>query len=128
MHTKKYFSNITRIILCHLSCYNLAESWMTSKSKLDPKTPLNFVSTADIIGGNSGSPTVNKQGEVVGIIFDGNIESLLNNFAYTDAQARAVSVDSRGIQEALRKIYGALALADELMGTKGETAKAGNGK
>ena len=104
--------------------YNLAETWMTSKSKLDLKTPLNFVSTADIIGGNSGSPTVNKQGEVVGIIFDGNIESLPGNFAYSDVQSRAVSVDSRGIKEALRKIYGATALADELAGAKGEAAKA----
>jgi hypothetical protein len=98
--------------------YNLPESWNQSKSKLDPKTPFNFVSTADIIGGNSGSPTVNKNGEVVGIIFDGNIQSLPWNFAFSDAQGRAVSVDSRGIQEALRKIYGATALADELMGTK----------
>jgi len=105
--------------------YNLPESWMKSKAKLDLKTPLNFVSTADIIGGNSGSPTVNAKGEVVGIIFDGNIESLPWNFAYSDAQGRAVSVDSRGIQEALRKIYGATALADELMGGKAAGATAG---
>ena len=100
------------------SPYNLPESWMKAKAKLDLKTPLNFVSTADIIGGNSGSPTVNKKGEVVGIIFDGNIESLPWNFAYSDVQGRAVSVDSRGIQEALRKIYGATPLADELAGRK----------
>ena len=106
--------------------YQLPGSWMQPKSKLDLKTPLNFVSTADIIGGNSGSPTVNRKGEVVGIIFDGNIPSLPWNFAYSDAQGRAVSVDSRGIQEALRKIYGASALADELMGTTAEGAKAGN--
>jgi Peptidase S46 len=106
--------------------YKLPESWMQSKFKLDLKTPLNFVSTADIIGGNSGSPTVNKQGEVVGIIFDGNIQSLPWNFAYSDEQGRAVSVDSRGIQEALRKIYGASALAEELMGTKAEGAKTVN--
>jgi hypothetical protein len=105
--------------------YNLPDSWMKSKAKLELKTPLNFVSTPDIIGGNSGSPTVNKKGEVVGIIFDGNIQSLPWNFAYNDAQARAVSVDVRGIQEALRKIYGATALADELMGTKAEAAKTG---
>jgi hypothetical protein len=107
------------------SPYNLPESWMKSKDKLNLKTPLNFVSTADIIGGNSGSPTVNKEGEVVGIIFDGNIESLPWNFAYSDTQGRAVSVDSRGIQEALRKIYGATALADELVSKKAKEAKAG---
>ena len=107
------------------SPYNLPESWTKSKANLDLKTPLNFVSTADIIGGNSGSPTVNKKGEVVGIIFDGNIESLPWNFAFSEVQGRAVSVDSRGIQEALRKIYGATALADELLGTKAEGAKAG---
>jgi hypothetical protein len=105
--------------------FNLPESWMNSKSKVDLKTPLNFVSTADIIGGNSGSPTVNKEGEVVGIIFDGNIESLPWNFAYSDVQGRAISVDSRGIQEALRHIYGASALADELMGSLKEGATAG---
>jgi len=105
--------------------YNLPESWIKSKAKLDLKTPLNFVSTADIIGGNSGSPTVNKEGEVVGIIFDGNIQSLTWNFAYSDTQGRAVSVDSRGIQEGLRRIYGATALADELQGAKAQAARAG---
>jgi hypothetical protein len=102
--------------------YSLPESWIKLKSTLDLKTPFNFVSTADIIGGNSGSPTVNRKGEVVGIIFDGNIQSLAWNFAYSDAQGRAVSVDSRAIQEALRKIYGATALADELMGKKAAAA------
>lgn len=105
--------------------YDLPESWLKSKPNLNLKTPLNFVSTADIIGGNSGSPTVNKKGEVVGIIFDGDIQSLPWNFAYSDVQGRAVSVDSRGIREALRNIYGATALANELMGTKAEDAKAG---
>jgi hypothetical protein len=104
--------------------YTLPASWINSKPKLDLKTPLNFVSTADIIGGNSGSPTVNTKGEVVGIIFDGNIQSLPWNFAYSDVQGRAVSVDSRGIQEALRKVYGAGALANELMESKPEGAKA----
>ncbi|MBV8891777.1 MAG: S46 family peptidase [Acidobacteria bacterium] len=97
--------------------YELPESWMRAKSSLNLDTPLNFVSTADIIGGNSGSPTVNKAAEVVGIIFDGNIQSLVLNFAYTDVQARAVHVDSRAIIEALRKIYGANPLADELTQT-----------
>ncbi|MGA9307085.1 MAG: S46 family peptidase [Candidatus Sulfotelmatobacter sp.] len=104
--------------------YNLAESWVRMKSNLDLKTPLNFVSTPDIIGGNSGSPMVNKEGEVVGIVFDGNIESLPWNFAYSDVQGRGVSVDSRGIQEALRKIYGAAALADELLGARRDAAAA----
>jgi hypothetical protein len=98
--------------------YNLAESWMKMKSKLTLSTPLNNVSTADIIGGNSGSPMVNKAGEVVGIIFDGNIQSLVWNFFFDERQGRAVQVDSRGIIEALRKIYGAGALADELTGVK----------
>jgi hypothetical protein len=98
--------------------YDLAASWPKMKSKLNLETPLNCVSTADIIGGNSGSPTVNKAGELVGIIFDGNIQSLVLNFYYDDRQARAVQVDSRGILEALRKIYGADALVNELTGTK----------
>ncbi|MGC2421000.1 MAG: S46 family peptidase [Candidatus Acidiferrales bacterium] len=96
--------------------YQLPESWMTHKSQLALDTPLNFVSTADIIGGNSGSATVNRAGEVVGIIFDGNIESLPWDYVYSDEQGRAVSVDVRGIIEALRNIYGATALADELTG------------
>ncbi len=103
--------------------YQLPESWMKGKSSLDLATPLNYVSTADIIGGNSGSPTVNRKAEVVGIIFDGNIQSLAWNFVYDDKQARAVHVDSRGIVEALRKIYGATGLADELTG--GKSAGAG---
>jgi hypothetical protein len=98
--------------------FNLAASWPKMKAKLNLQTPLNYVSTADIIGGNSGSPTVNKAGEVVGIIFDGNIQSLVLDFYYDDRQARAVSVDSRGIIEALRNIYGADALVNELTGTK----------
>jgi len=102
--------------------YNLSDSWMKMKSKLNLSTPLNYVSTADIIGGNSGSPTVNKSGEVVGIIFDGNIQSLVWNFFFDDRQGRAVHVDSRGIIEALRKIYDAGALADELTGASGAAA------
>ena len=96
--------------------YELPSSWLKAKSSLDLKTPFDSVSTPDIIGGNSGSPVINKNAEVVGIIFDGNIESLPWNFVYDDVVGRSVATDSRAIMEALRKIYRADALVDELSG------------
>ena len=94
--------------------YRLPESWKKAESKLSKTTPFNFVSTADIIGGNSGSPVVNKAGELVGLIFDGNVQSLSGNYVYTDKQARSVSVHSSAIREALQVVYGADNIVKEL--------------
>ena len=94
--------------------FALPESWISAQNKLSAGTPFNFISTADIIGGNSGSPVVNKAGEVVGIIFDGNIQSLVLDYAFSDEQARAVSVHSAGIMEALKTVYNASRVVDEL--------------
>jgi len=96
--------------------FELPQRWVDRQSRLNPKTPFNFVCTADIIGGNSGSPVINTKGEVVGLIFDGNIQSLVWDFLYTDTQERAVSVNSQAIVEALRQVYDAAPLADEIVG------------
>jgi hypothetical protein len=98
--------------------FQLPAIWNERKDRLNLSTPFDFVSTADIIGGNSGSPVVNREGDLVGIIFDGNIESLVLDYIYTDQQARAVAVHSAGILEALRKVYAADRLVDELTGRK----------
>ena len=100
------------------SPFDLPQRWIDKKANLNLATHFNFVSDADIIGGNSGSPVVNKANEFVGIIFDGNIQSLVLDCIYTDKQARAVSVDSAAIIEALRNVYGASGLADELESAK----------
>ena len=94
--------------------FALPKSYMDAKEKIDLDTQLNFVCTADIIGGNSGSPVVNRNGELVGLIFDGNIQSLTSDYVYSDDQARAVSVSGVGILEALRSIYGAQDLANQI--------------
>jgi hypothetical protein len=94
--------------------FDLPPRWEKRKSHLSLKTPLDFVSTCDIIGGNSGSPVVNRAGELVGIIFDGNLQSLVLDYIYTDREGRAVAVQSPAIGEALKKIYGAHRVLDEL--------------
>jgi hypothetical protein len=100
----------------HKPPYRIVDSWMKARAAVNPTTPYNFVSTNDIVGGNSGSPAINAKGELVGLIFDGNIQSLPGYFIYDGAVNRAVSVDSRGMLEALRTVYKANWIADELIG------------
>ncbi|MDQ6926400.1 MAG: S46 family peptidase, partial [Candidatus Eremiobacteraeota bacterium] len=95
--------------------YALPKSWLDARSTVKADTPLDFVMTADIIGGNSGSPVIDAKGRVVGLIFDGNIESLGGDYGYDIRQNRAVAVDSRGLLEALRAIYHADRVAGELV-------------
>lgn len=92
----------------------LPPRWVEQKSKVNQATPFNFVTTNDIVGGNSGSPTINKNRELVGLIFDGNIQSLVGNFDYDESVNRAISVDSRGMLEVLRNVFGANEIVEEL--------------
>jgi hypothetical protein len=94
--------------------FQIPARFAAAKDKLNPNTPFNFISTCDIIGGNSGSPVIDRAGDVIGLIFDGNIQSLILDIAYTSEQARAVAVDTRAIIESMRKVYDCGALADEI--------------
>ncbi|MGZ5488030.1 MAG: S46 family peptidase [Candidatus Aminicenantales bacterium] len=98
--------------------YELPARFITKKPAVSLATPVDFVSTADSIGGNSGSPLVNRKGEFVGVLFDGNIQSLPTRFVYDDAISRSVMVHGQGIIEALLKIYDAKPLVDEILGRK----------
>lgn len=102
--------------------FDLPKSWIANKSKVSMSTPFNFVATADIIGGNSGSPVVNRNNEFVGIVFDMNLPSLVYNFAWKEEDTRTVAVHSKGILESLRNVYGATGLVSELLGPNTNSA------
>ncbi len=96
------------------SPFDLPATWVAKQRQLALGTPLNFVSTLDIIGGSSGSPVVDRDGALVGLIFDGNLEALAGRYVYTDDKARAIAVDARAIVEALTNVYGVRHLVDEM--------------
>ena len=103
--------------------FALPASWLAAKSRLDLQTPMNFVTTNDIIGGNSGSPMVDRHGEIVGLVFDGNIHSLGGDYGFDEAVNRTVAVHSAALIEALDKVYGAGRLVAEIAAAKGRPAK-----
>ena len=117
-HTVAPFTKIAGAFERHTGAdpYALPKSWLQAKSKLNLETPFNFITTNDIIGGNSGSPMVNAKGEVVGLIFDGNIQSLGGDYGFDESVNRAVAVHSSALLEALDKIYGAKRVVEELHG------------
>jgi S1-C subfamily serine protease len=94
----------------------LPSRYKEGRDKLDLSTPLDFVTTNDIIGGNSGSPVVNRAGEIVGLVFDGNIESLVGDFVYEGETNRTVAVHTAAMTEVLQKLYTTPALVKELLG------------
>jgi hypothetical protein len=94
--------------------FTLPQLWVQGRDRLAPGTPFNFVATTDIVGGNSGSPVLNRRGELVGLVFDGNLASLAIGFAYEDTTARAVHVAAPIMLESLQAIYGASALVAEI--------------
>jgi hypothetical protein len=96
--------------------FALTSRFQEGRNKLDLSTPINFVTTNDVVGGNSGSPVINSKGEIVGLVFDGNIESLVGNFVYDGETNRTVAVHTAGMTEALRKLYNAPGLVKELLG------------
>ncbi len=103
--------------------YALPKKVLDAKDKVDPESPYNLVTTNDITGGNSGSPLIDQNAQVVGLIFDGNIQSLSNDFLYSEKQGRAVSVDVRGILHSLDKVYNARRLGSELKAARASSAE-----
>jgi hypothetical protein len=103
--------------------FALPKSWLDARAKIDPRTPFNMATSNDIIGGNSGSPVINAKGEVVGLVFDGNIQSLGGDYGFDPAVNRTVAVHSSALIEALQKIYGAQRIVDELRPVKSVAAR-----
>ena len=97
--------------------FRLPQRWLDARSKLDPNLPFDYVTTHDIVGGNSGSPLVDAQGRLVGLAFDGNIHSIAGSYWYDATLNRAVAVHPAIILAALREVYGAEALAKEILGS-----------
>jgi hypothetical protein len=96
--------------------FELPGSWLKARSRLDPATPLNFTTDNDIVGGNSGSPLLNRDARLVGVVFDGNIHSLAGDYWFDERVNRTVALTGAAILEALEKVYGARRLAAELRG------------
>jgi hypothetical protein len=94
--------------------FRVPETWLEKVHALDMSTPINFVATLDIVGGNSGSPIVNGRGDVVGLAFDGNIHSIAGGYGYDPAKNRAIGVDARAMRLALEQVYGAKWLLSEI--------------
>ena len=105
--------------------FDLPKPWVERQAKLRPETPFNFICTADVVSGNSGSPVVNRKGEVVGLIFDRNLQSLVLDFTYTDKEARAMGVHGAAILAGLRTIYDAEPLVREILGEPNRQNAAG---
>jgi hypothetical protein len=108
--------------------YALPASWLAAQDRLGPRVPFNFVTTNDIIGGNSGSPMVNREGQLVGLVFDGNIQSLGGDYGFDESVNRTVAVHSAVLLEALDTVYGARRLADEIRGGSGSGSGRGTGQ
>ena len=99
--------------------FDLPQRFVERRDRLDLSTKFNFICSCDVVGGNSGSPVIDRNGDLVGLVFDGNIESLVGDYVYNGANNRTLAVDAAAMIEALRKLYDAGPLADELQARPG---------